>query len=187
MPSTAVSLTKYTLGRCKMQEAVILLNADYSPLNVVQVRRAIKLLVKKKAVVVEATKRIITNAERTVSFLVPKVIRLVDYIKQLRRYVVTWTKKNILMRDGYTCQYCGDQAQKLTIDHVFPESRGGKTDFDNTVAACLACNNKKANKTPDEAGMQLLSKPHKPSLIEFAAARMKYLGYSGQLDFGKMA
>ena len=169
-----------------MQEAVILLNADYSPLNVVQVRRAIKLLVKKKAVIVEATKRIITNAERTVSFLIPKVIRLVDYIKQLRRYVVTFTKRNILMRDGFRCQYCDTRSPKLTIDHVLPSSRGGKTEFDNCVAACIECNNKKANKTPDEAGMKLLSKPHKPSLIEFAAARMKHLGYINQLDFAKM-
>ena len=88
---------------------------------------------------------------------------------------VPYTKKNIIIRDDYECCYCGSH-KNLTIDHVIPESRGGKTNFENCVAACFPCNNKKNNRTPREANMFMKKKPHAPTISEFFMLKMKNLG-----------
>lgn len=165
-----------------MEEQVIVLNADYTPINVVKLRRAINLLIKERAVVVEATKRIIMNAERTISILVPKVVRLVELVKTFGRFVIKWSKKNVLLRDGYTCVYCGKEDQHLTIDHVVPRALKGKTNFENTVAACPECNAKKADRTLEQAQMFLKRKPHRPSLMEFIILKMKRLGVYEEVE-----
>lgn len=161
-----------------------MLNADWTPLNVVQFRRALKLIIKNKAVVVKATEKLVYNAERTFSLFVPKIIRLVDYVKSLNRSIITFSRRNVLVRDRFTCAYCGKQGVSLTVDHVLPKSRGGKTDYENCVGACLECNCRKGDKTPDEAGMKLRVRPHKPTLIEFTVIRMKQLGIYEELDYG---
>lgn len=172
-------------------ESIVLLNADYTPLSVVKLRRAINLIVKKKAVVVEETTRIIQNAERTFTLAIPRIIRLVDYVKNLGKVSIKPTKRNILLRDGYRCAYCGAEIgqtiTKLTLDHVLPESRGGKTTFENCVAACFECNNKKDNRTPEEAGMTLRVRPYKPSFIQFLSLRMKITGVSDSIQLDSMA
>ncbi|HCW06985.1 MAG TPA: HNH endonuclease [Cytophagales bacterium] len=157
---------------------VIVLNADFSPLNVVKYRRAINLVLNKKAVVVEATKKMIVSAERTVKMLVPKVIRLVEYVNFLRKTVPVYSKKLVVIRDKFRCAYCGTKDVTLTIDHVVPKSRGGKTNFQNCVAACYECNNKKRDREPHEAGMKLLVKPYKPSVYDFIRWKMQNIAWS---------
>jgi 5-methylcytosine-specific restriction endonuclease McrA len=150
---------------------VLVLNATYEPLNVVSVRRAVLLLLKEKAEVVEAAEAYL-RSERMV-LPVPLVIRLVYYVRIPRHFSLPLSRRTVLARDHYTCLYCNAQPGKahLTIDHVVPRSRGGATTWDNIVTACQSCNRRKGNRTPQEARMPLLRKPHRPrylalSLIE---------------------
>ncbi|NIR52078.1 HNH endonuclease, partial [candidate division KSB1 bacterium] len=79
-----------------------------------------------------------------------------------KRKVVSFSKKNILRRDDFTCQYCGNQENPLTVDHIIPKSRGGKTTWTNVVVACKPCNMKKGSRTASEANMLLKKKPVQP-------------------------
>ena len=108
----------------------------------------------------------------SISFPHPSVIRLLRYYRVPYR-VIELSRKNILRRDNYQCQYCGKKTHALTIDHVIPKSRGGADTWDNLVAACVKCNNKKGNRTPEEAHMPLIRKPRKPNHILFLK---QYLG-----------
>jgi len=146
-------------------ESVLVLNADYSHLAVVGWRRAIALVVKGKAEVVEHYDRLISNAEGTVRMRLPKVLKLLYYVQRVMHHKVTYSKRNVLLRDGYRCAYCGARGP-LTIDHVLPRSRGGKTSFENTVACCPDCNSKKGDRTPEKAGMRLRKKPYTPSIYQ---------------------
>ena len=80
---------------------------------------------------------------------------------------VELTRKNIIKRDANKCQYCGKKSIELTIDHIIPKSRGGSDSWENLITACVRCNNRKGNQTPDEAGIRLLSRPRKPNHIIF--------------------
>jgi 5-methylcytosine-specific restriction endonuclease McrA len=144
---------------------VLVLNASYEPLNIVSVKRAIVLLLKEKAEVVEAAKAQI-RAERMALDL-PLVIRLVAYVPLPRRLPLPLSRRTVLARDLYTCQYCGGQPGRaeLTVDHVLPRSRGGVTSWENVVTACGSCNRHKGNRTPDEADMRLISTPSRPRFI----------------------
>ena len=95
---------------------------------------------------------------------VPEVILLTQY-NSVPEMTVVFSRRNLYRRDNYTCQYCGAQpgTEELTIDHVLPRSKGGKSTWENCVISCIKCNHKKANRTPREAGMILLTKPKKPS------------------------
>jgi len=145
--------------------AVLVLNATYEPLNIVSVQRAIVLLLKEKAEVVEAAKTKL-RAERY-SINLPLVIRLVAFVPVPRHLPLPLTRRTVIARDLYTCQYCGAQPNKheLTVDHVIPRSRGGATTWENVVAACAACNHRKGDRTPDEAKMTLLAKPARPRFV----------------------
>jgi len=96
----------------------------------------------------------------------PSIIRLSRYIRVPYKKVVL-TRKNILRRDGYKCSYCGRGDLTLTIDHIVPKARGGIDSWDNLISACTKCNNKKGDRTPEEADMNMLKKPFKPSHIMF--------------------
>lgn len=138
---------------------VLVLNLDYQPLNVCNVRRAIVLLGKDKAEVVEQNHAMIVSARsRTPA---PSVIRLAYHIKRPRP-VVKLTRKEVLQRDDHTCQYCGRRAHDLTIDHVVPRHRGGQHVWENVVAACKTCNHRKGGKTISEARMRLVRDPFRP-------------------------
>jgi 5-methylcytosine-specific restriction endonuclease McrA len=147
---------------------VLVLNASYEPLRIVSVRRAMVLLIQQKAELVEAA------AERLraqgVSFEVPLVVRLVRYVAIPRHRPLPCSRRAVLARDRETCQYCGAQPGRahLTLDHVVPRSQGGITSWENVVAACGACNHRKANRTPVQAGMVLRTTPRQPSYIAFA-------------------
>ncbi len=150
-----------------LNASVLVLNASYEYLNVTTLRRAIKLLYKRKAEIVEAVGG---EAVHSVSARqdMPSVIRMTYYIRRPFREVPL-TRKNILERDGHTCQYCGKPG--ATVDHIQPRSRGGEDSWTNCVCACGPCNRLKNNQTPKEAGMILRSYPRKPSPIPWLANR----------------
>jgi len=141
---------------------VLVLNATFEPLNIVTLRRAIVLLLKEKAEVVEAAQAQIRS--QRLSFDLPLVIRLVYFVRVPRRLFFPLTRRTVLARDHYTCQYCGAQPVKsqLTVDHVVPRSRGGETDWKNVVTACVPCNQRKGQRTPEETGIRLLAPPQRP-------------------------
>ncbi|MHB9033538.1 MAG: HNH endonuclease [Anaerolineae bacterium] len=149
----------------RVLDSVLVLNASYEPLSVVSIRRAIVLLLKDKAEVLEATEQRIHSAGFSVP--VPLVIRLVYYVRVPARMSIPLSRHTVLMRDNYTCQYCGAQPAKsnLTIDHIVPRVRHGATSWENVVCACKPCNQRKGSHLPEEAGMHLLSKPGRPRFV----------------------
>jgi 5-methylcytosine-specific restriction endonuclease McrA len=143
--------------------SVIVLNASYEPLHTVSIQHAIRMLVREVAVVEEA------HGERTIGpFPVPRVLRLVRYVVTHWRYAagrMKYSKHGVLRRDRFRCAYCGlDNAD--TMDHVQPRSKSGRTEWLNAVAAHAACNERKGNRTPAEAGMPLLWQPWVPTRAE---------------------
>jgi 5-methylcytosine-specific restriction endonuclease McrA len=165
-----------------MSGHVLVLNATYEPLNVVSVRRALVLLLKEKAQIVEAAEAWF-RSER-IAFPVPLVIRLVYYVRIPRRFSLPISRRTVLARDHYTCQYCGIQPGKanLTIDHVLPRSRGGETTWENVTTACGSCNRRKGNRTPGEAKMPLARNPRRPrylalTLLEGTSAPVEWSKY----------
>jgi 5-methylcytosine-specific restriction endonuclease McrA len=160
-----------------MYGSVVMLNADYQPLGIISWQKAVKLIAKKKVEVVKATTRVIYNFERTFSIVVPSIIRLIKYIRALWKTKVPFNKRNLSIRDGHTCAYCGKKlASGMSIDHVLPVSKGGKSTFDNTVAACVPCNNKKDDKSCKEAGMYPRWKPFTPTISQFLMLQIKHAG-----------
>ena len=153
---------------------VIVLNGDYTFLNTVGWQRAMCLVIKGKTEVLKYADRIIRCVDGS-EMRVPLVMRLIKVIRLIYKNRVPFTKKNVFIRDGYKCQYCGSN-QELTIDHIIPASRGGKNTFENCVAACKPCNNKKNNRTPNEAHMYLQKSPNAPTISEFFRIKMKALG-----------
>ncbi len=148
-------------------EHVLVLNATFEPLSIVTVRRAMILLLKEKAEVIEAAEAQIRS--QYLAFHLPLVIRLVYYVRVPHRLLLPLTRRTVLARDRYTCQYCGAQPPKgqLTLDHVVPRCRGGKTDWDNVVSACVPCNQRKGKRIPQEAGMRLIAAPERPRYLAF--------------------
>jgi 5-methylcytosine-specific restriction endonuclease McrA len=146
---------------------VLVLNATYEPLSIISVRRAVVLLLKEKAELVEAAAERL-HAERAV-LPVPLVIRLVYYVRIPRQIGMTPTRNGVLLRDNLTCQYCGAAPGRagLTLDHVVPRCRGGDTGWDNVVACCQTCNTRKGDRTPEEAEMELRRRPGRPHYVAF--------------------
>ena len=152
---------------------MLVLNATYEPINVCTVRRAVVLLLKEKAEVVEQTERELHSANSTLTR--PAVIRLVTYVKVPRdTHRRKITRRAVFARDGWTCQYCGCRTQ-LTVDHVVPRSKGGGSTWDNIVAACAPCNRRKGDALPRQAGMKLARSPRTPNadiFIQVASPRI---------------
>lgn len=132
--------------KIKLNSSVLVLNQDFNPINIANARKAIKLLIKRKA-----------------EFISEKVIRLLNFIylpiSRIRNSKPS--RKSIHSRDGNKCVYCG-ATRNLTIDHIIPTSRGGGNEWTNLVCCCISCNTKKGNRTPEEANMKLLRKPTVP-------------------------
>ncbi len=147
---------------------MLVLNASYEPLRIVSLRRAVTLLIQQKVELVEAAAQRLRA--QGMSFAVPLVVRLVRYVAIPRSRKLPCSRRAVLARDGEACQYCGAQPGRahLTIDHVLPRSQGGTTAWENVVAACAACNHRKANRTPQQAGMKLARQPRRPSYVAFA-------------------
>lgn len=142
-------------------QGVLVLNSTYEAIHVCSLRRAIVLVLKGVAVVEEASDRYLRSANAVLA--VPSVIRLVRYV-YVPRKDVHLTRRNVVLRDKFICQYCGREykAEELTIDHVIPRSQGGATTWENVVACCRRCNNRKADRSPKEAGMRLIKRPEMP-------------------------
>jgi len=162
-------------------EKVILLNSDYSFINFITWKRAVRLMVKGKVEVIKESNKFIENAEKTYNLIIPKVLRLVKLIRSIYRSKVPFSKKNIFVRDKFVCQYCGKVTNKPTMDHVIPKAQGGKSSFENCVCACKPCNGKKDRYTPREAKMFLKKQPYTPTIMEFIRIRMDALGIHDML------
>jgi 5-methylcytosine-specific restriction endonuclease McrA len=135
-----------------MDSVVLLLNNDYEPLNVCNVRRAFRLVFGEKAEVIQYDHHEVRTA--TEIFRAPSVKR--------PRPRVRLSRREIFVRDKYTCQYCGAQTHDLTLDHIIPRHRGGAHTWDNLVAACKHCNHRKGGRLAEEARMRLMRAPFEP-------------------------
>lgn len=142
-------------------QKVLVLNFDYSPLNIVPLKRGMRLIVKGKAEVIKHDETSIRSEKR--EFLRPLIIRLLNYIKH-RIFSYKISRKRIYGRDKNQCGYCGSK-KNLTIDHIIPRSRGGGNTWENLVTCCSNCNTKKGDRTPEDANMKLRVKPKKPDFF----------------------
>jgi 5-methylcytosine-specific restriction endonuclease McrA len=200
-----------SLGACPALDAsVLVLNKCYMAVHIIPVRRAFCLLFKELAEVItlddgrylshdfqswrevsEARARFKDPDDdyiRTIHFeiQVPRVIRLLTY-DRLPRTKIKFNRRNIFARDGNRCQYCGRRfpTGELSLDHVMPRSRGGGTDWENIVCACVRCNVRKGGRTPAEAGMRLTKPPIKPKTsptLGLKLANRKYQSWKTFLD-----
>jgi 5-methylcytosine-specific restriction endonuclease McrA len=161
-----------------LQEPVLVLNATYEPINVTAVRRALILILKGVATTEEEDGSYLHSARLTLR--IPSVIRLREF-RRIPYQTRALSRKNVLLRDRYTCQFCARvlPAHELTLDHVIPRSRGGHTDWDNLVACCHRCNNLKGDRLPEEAGLKLL-RPPRPFTLHTSRQIMRMLGRSDQ-------
>ncbi len=156
--SPAATLTPVE-GSSRVNSAVLVLNQNYEPLNVCTVRRALVLVLDGKAEVLEVHPRGVASASRV--FPSPSVVRL-TYLVRRPRPRVKLTRREVFIRDDYTCQYCGRRGHDLTIDHIIPRSRGGAHAWDNLVSACKTCNHRKGGKSLAQARMALKTVPGEP-------------------------
>src|SRR5437764_11514376 len=168
-PAWSASLAEHR-RRGRVVGRVLVLNATYEPINVCTVRRAVVLLLKEKAEVIERGEWELRSATQTIAR--PVVIRLVTYVRiprdTHRRKI---TRRAVFARDNWTCQYCGSRSN-LTVDHVVPRSKGGPSSWENIVASCAPCNRRKGNALPRQVGIRLLTQPRTPSphaLIQVAS------------------
>lgn len=142
-----------------IRQPVLVLNQNYQPLNICDVRRAVSLMGRGKAESLQTSGQFLRTA--SFSFDAPAVIRLVYLVKRpLHRRRMS--RREVFMRDGFKCLYCGQKSRDLTLDHVLPRSQGGQHVWDNVVSACKHCNHRKAGRTPLQAGMRLLAEPREP-------------------------
>jgi 5-methylcytosine-specific restriction endonuclease McrA len=162
------------LATSRLQKPVLVLNASYEPINICAARRAVVLVLKGIAAAEETTSHAIHSSRR--SMRVPSVIRLLEY-RRIPHQTRALSRKNIMMRDRYTCQYCAKTmpASELTLDHVIPRSRAGESAWENLVACCHPCNNRKGSRTPEEAGMKLARQP-RPFSLHTSRHLMRLLG-----------
>ncbi len=146
-------------GILLIRSRVLVLNQNYQPLNICDVRRAMSLLGKGKAEAVLSGEEYIHTVSNI--FERPEVIRLVYMVrKPLHRRKLS--RREVFLRDDHVCQYCGQRGANMTLDHVVPRSKGGRHTWDNVVTACKACNHRKAGHTPRESGMKLRATPREP-------------------------
>lgn len=159
-----------------MQTPVLVLNASYEPINICAARRAIVLVLKGLAMPEEENGHFLHAAR--IAMRVPSVIRLLEY-RRIPHQTRALSRKNILLRDRNTCQYCGVilSSGELTLDHVVPRSRGGSSTWENLVACCHSCNRRKGNHLLTETEMKLLKEP-RPFTLHTSRHIMRMIGRS---------
>jgi 5-methylcytosine-specific restriction endonuclease McrA len=150
---------------------VLMLNQNYEPLTVCSARRAIVLLFQGKAEMIESADGLKLRTV-TSEYALPSIVRLWQYKKVPYKRIML-TRKNVLTRDNHQCQYCGATRGPMTVDHILPRTMGGADTWENMVCACVRCNNKKGNRTPERAGMALLKRASRPTHIDFI---QRYIG-----------
>lgn len=147
-------------------EHTLILNASYEPVNIVNWKRALTLLLQGKVEVLAEYDREIRSISFTVKL--PSVLRLLRYVKIRKRFQhIKFSRANIYARDHHTCQYCGAKCptEDLTFDHVIPAAKGGIKSWENIVTCCFRCNHRKGGRTPEEARMRLIRKPREPEWV----------------------
>lgn len=149
---------------------ILVLNSNYLPINITNFKKAFKLVFKGKAEVILEGDEVISTMK--IKFRKPSIIRLTYNVNVPFRKVVL-SKENIFKRDNYTCAYCG-KYRDLTVDHIHPKSKGGKDTWENLISACFKCNSRKGDQTIEQAGMELLFKPFKPSPLHFMCESNRY-------------
>ena len=180
------------MGATVLNYHVLVLNKHYMPVRIVNVKRAVSLLTRHLAEVIDLDRGHYNNYDFgswlevselkkefepdahdfihtvRISVAVPRIVRLLFY-DRLPRKEVTLNRRNIYARDHNHCQYCGKKfpPSELSLDHVIPKTQGGKESWHNLVCACLRCNNRKGNRSPDQVGLALLRKPRQPNNITF--------------------
>jgi 5-methylcytosine-specific restriction endonuclease McrA len=147
-----------------IREHVLILNQNYEPLCVCTAKRAIVLVFLGKAEVIDTYPEPIRTIRETVDR--PSIVRLMSYVRVPQNGVML-SRKNILKRDSHQCQYCGTTRGPLTVDHIIPRNRGGEDTWENLVCACQTCNNRKGDRTLEQANMALLRRPKAPTRIHF--------------------
>jgi len=146
-----------------MNDSVLLLNFTYEPLGIVDLARAVRLLFARKVEVVHRGDRDVQTT--SIAFPLPSVVRMLYYVTRKRKRVAL-TKKNVLLRDDYTCGYCGEKGgSAMTVDHIVPKSRGGPSSWENLIVCCVTCNARKRDRTPEEARMPVRRRPRTPRFI----------------------
>lgn len=172
------ALPRATRKPAIMQDPVLVLNATFEPINVTAVRRAMVLMIKGVAQAEELHHSEVHSASRAMP--VPSVIRLLAY-RHIPQQTRALSRKNILLRDRNTCQFCGRTlaASELTLDHVVPRSRGGRSSWENLVACCYQCNNTKGDRTPEEAGFALARRP-RPFTLHTSRQLMRLIGHKDE-------
>ena len=157
-----------------MNQEVLVLNSDYEPLNVCNVRRAIVLVYLGKADILHADD---DHEARTTEdmFITPSVVKLRSHVKRPLPELKL-SRRTIFARDNYTCQYCGSTTKDLTIDHVIPKRAGGPATWDNLVTCCRRCNIKKSDKLAHQVGMKLCRPPRRPRYTPYISLTKYLLG-----------
>ena len=145
-----------------LSKKVLLLNSSYEPITIINVKKALIMLITKKVDYIEKTNHFVRSEK--LSFTVPEIIKLKTYIF-LKQQKISLTRKNIFKRDKNICQYCGKTNVILTIDHVIPKNKGGSDTWENLVSACKRCNFIKGNTLLKDTKMCLLQKPKKPNYL----------------------
>ncbi len=154
---------------------VLMLNQNYEPLTICSARRAFILVYQGKAEMIETADGLKLHSVNR-AYSLPSVVRLWQYKKVPFKRIML-TRKNILVRDGHRCQYCGSTKGPMTVDHVVPRTMKGSDSWDNLVTACTHCNNKKGDRTPEHAGLTLIRKPTRPTYITFI---QRFIGQADQ-------
>ena len=147
-----------------LSNIVLVLNANYSPMTICTAKRAISLYFLDKIDILSNYDESISSP--SLSLDLPSVIKIRTYVKN-NNMAVEISRKNVLVRDNYECQYCGKKSKSLTVDHIIPKFRNGQDTWENLVAACKNCNQAKGEKTPEEANMPLIRKPKRPNRIHY--------------------
>lgn len=157
-----------------MNKRVLVLNQDFSPISICAMQRAFLLVYLNKAdLVTKANGSVIRTVTRV--YPMPSVIKLKNFVHVPYKGVVL-TRQNIFKRDGFRCQYCGT-SRNLTLDHVVPKARGGKTSWANLVTACKNCNTRKGDYMLEEIGLTIRTRPFRPSYVMFLR---DYSGYADE-------
>jgi 5-methylcytosine-specific restriction endonuclease McrA len=160
-----------------MDQKVLILNQDFSAFALCSIQKAFILIYLDKAEMVHRSE---TGVLRSINhaFPVPSIIRLQRYV-HVPYKGISLSRHNIMKRDAYQCLYCGS-TKNLTLDHMIPKSRGGDSSWTNLVTACMRCNTRKGDRTPEEAGLILKQKPKRPSLAAFLVANAGTLDQTWQ-------
>lgn len=162
-----------------MNQEVLVLNSDYEPLNVCNVRRAIVMVYLGKADVLHAEDGQYAMSQND-TVITPSVVKLRGHVKRPLPELKL-SRRTIFARDNYTCQYCGSTTKDLTIDHVVPKRAGGGASWENLVTCCRKCNMKKSDKLAHQVGMRLARPPRRPKYVPYISLTKYLLGRKNEV------